>query len=169
MLQKRVVFLKKTIIIFAAFVLLVSALAFALTLHTNNLQFSKDPAFYKSLGNQLVREGQPLSAAAAYEKSLMMQEDSNLRNNLAVIYYQAGQYDDAIRNLLVLVESEPNNPSYHYDLAVNLVDRFRNTDDKKLDDLYTALSEYERANELSSGFSNAESNIAALKRVLKIE
>ena len=98
-----------------------------------------------------------------------MAEDLNVRNNLAVLYYNQGKYTDAIRNLRVLVSSEPENPSFHYDLAVNLVDRFRNTDEKSIDDLFEALREYELVNGLSPGYENSVNNIAALKEVLKVE
>jgi tetratricopeptide (TPR) repeat protein len=161
--------LKKSIFVLGLFVvLLLSAVALGVGLFTNNPDFDKDPAFYKSLGNELVRQGKP-GAEVAYERSLALKEDLNLRNNLAVIYYRNGKYDDAIKNLEVLIADDPQDPSHHYDLAVNLVDKFRNTENRSLDDLYTALSEYQNAEQLSPGFANAENNIAALKNVLKIK
>jgi tetratricopeptide (TPR) repeat protein len=135
-------------------------------LKTNNPSFEKDPAFYKSLGNEMASEGKPAAAIAAYEKSLTLADDDNVRSNLAVLYYQEGSYNDAIRQLRALLAIDSNNPGYHYDLAVNLVDKFRNTDEKSVADLEEALREYESAEAISPGFSNAGNNIAALRRVL---
>ena len=117
----------------------------------------------------MARQGDTGAAISAWENGLLVAEDENLRSNLAILYYQEGSYSDAVRHLRVLVGQHPENPGYHYDLAVNLVDRFRNTDDKALEDLFEALGEYEMANGLSPGFSNSVNNIAVLKKVLKID
>lgn len=149
--------------------LLVSiVLATGFIVKTSNPDFRNDPLFYKALGNELTKKGDFDKAAIAYEQSLALAEDLEVRNNLAVIYYREARYSEAIDQLRALVAEEPGNPSYHYDLAVNLVDKFRNTDDKNLDDLYEALAEYEKASGLSPGFSNSEQNIDVLRRVLRI-
>ena len=66
-----------------------------------------------------------------------------------------------------LIQSEPDNPSYHYDLAVNLVDNFRNSQEQSLAGLEEALSEYEKADSLSPGYSHAKENIDVLKKLIK--
>jgi tetratricopeptide (TPR) repeat protein len=90
----------------------------------------------------------------------------DVRNNLAVIYYKQGKYTEAISQLRVLIQSEPDNPSYHYDLAVNLVDKFRNSQEQILADLEEALAEYEKADSLEPGYASARENIEVLKKVM---
>jgi tetratricopeptide (TPR) repeat protein len=150
----------------ALIVVVLTGIAIGTILITNNPDFDKDPAFYKSLGNELVKRGKYAEAVKAYEQSLNMQEDDNLRSNLAIIYYQNAQYTQAIGHLNSLVVMYPSVPSYHYDLAINLVDRFRYTNEKNIDDLYLAMSEYETAEKLEPGFENAAENIEVLKKVL---
>ncbi|MFH0870428.1 MAG: hypothetical protein V1866_05225 [archaeon] len=164
--------MRKTSIIFISVitVLLLSGvvLATGFIVKTSNPEFRDDPLFYKALGNELAKRGEIDKAAVAYEQSLALAEDLEVRNNLAVIYYREARYPEAIGHLRLLIAAEPSNPGYHYDLAVNLVDKFRNTDDKKLDDLYEALAEYEKASALAPGFSNSGQNIEVLRRVLRI-
>lgn len=133
---------------------------------TQNKDFKKDPELYKALGNSFVEKGDYVNAAIAYESCLLLGEDKDVRNNLAVIYYKQGKYTEAISQLRVLIQSEPDNPSYHYDLAVNLVDKFRNSQEQSLADLQEALAEYERADSLQLGYANAKENIEVLKRVM---
>lgn len=154
--------------IIAVLMLAGMALATGFLVKTSNPDFTNDPLFYKALGNELAKKGETDKAAIAYEQSLALAEDLEVRNNLAVIYYGEARYPEAITQLRALAAAEPGNPSYHYDLAVNLVDKFRNTDDKSLDDLYEALAEYEKASQLSPGFSNSGQNIEVLRRVLRI-
>ena len=69
---------------------------------TNNEDYRQDPEFYKSLGNYLAGEGEYAKAIPAYETSLTLAEDAEVRNNLAVIYHQQGNYNEAIFHLRVL-------------------------------------------------------------------
>jgi tetratricopeptide (TPR) repeat protein len=162
---------EKTIVFLVALVIVLSLsmAAFGLIFKTQNRNFQNDPLFYKALGGEYVKLGENGKAISAYEECLTFGEDLEAHSNLAVLYYREGKYSEAISNLIILTESEPANPSYHYDLAVNLVDRFRNTDEKSLDDLYEALAEYERAEQLLPGYSYAAENIAVLEGILKIE
>ncbi|MBN2142316.1 hypothetical protein JW711_03210 [Candidatus Woesearchaeota archaeon] len=160
---------KTTVIVFSviSIILLTGiSLAATLVLQTKNSDFRNDPDFYRSLADELAKQGSIPEAISAYEMCLELKEDYEVRNNLAVLYYRIMDYDNAMRNLRILVEFDPSNPSYHYDLAVNLVDKFRNTEDKHLEDLYEALSEYEVSEELSPGFQNAKSNAAIISKVL---
>ena len=164
--------LKKSIVILAISLIALIALA-GIAIGTNILvmsdnDFKQDPSFYKSLGNHLIEQNDYERAIQAYEISLTLAEDPNIRSNLAVLYHEQGNYAKAIEHLRVLTELEPNNPSYHYDLAVNLVDKFRNTDKKVLHDLIDALAEYETADQLSPGYGHSKENIEVLKRILQI-
>ncbi len=149
------------IIVFAAVVIGTRVLA-----KTQNKDFKKDPEFYKALGNHFAEKQDYANAIIAYESALLLGEDNNVRNNLAVIYYKQGKYSEAIGQLRTLIQTEPDNPGYHYDLAVNLVDRFRNSKEQSLADLQEALSEYEKADSLSPGYSHAKENIEVLRRII---
>jgi tetratricopeptide (TPR) repeat protein len=150
----------------AGLIILLSAAVFGRILIAGNPDLNSDAKFHAFAGDELLRQGKVFEAIGAYEKSLSLEEDLVVRSNLAVLYHQAGLYSNSISHLRALVVFEPKNPSFHYDLAVNLVERFRNTDDKMLEDLLEALGEYETANILRSGFSSAENNIKVLKKVL---
>lgn len=133
---------------------------------TQNKDFKKDPDFYKSLGNYFAGKEDYANAVVAYESALLLGNDNDVRNNLAVIYYKQGKYSEAISQLRILIQSEPDKPGYHYDLAINLVDRFRNSKEQSLADLEEALSEYEITDRLSPGYSHTRENIEVLKRVI---
>jgi tetratricopeptide (TPR) repeat protein len=163
-----VVYLRKKIIIISlVLALLIVSSAVALFVRTSNADFKNDPDFYKALGNEMAKRGETDKAIPVYETGLSYGEDEDMRNNLAVLYYRSGEYNKAIAHLRALIALSPENPSYHYDLAINLVDRFRNTDEKSMADLDEALLQYEKANELSQGYLHSVENIAVLKKVLK--
>ncbi|MBN2458750.1 tetratricopeptide repeat protein [Candidatus Woesearchaeota archaeon] len=163
---------KKTIILFVslAVIILLAGLAFGtgIIMKTGSKDFKNDVEFYRSLGNHFAEQGNYDEAIGAYESGLLLGEDENLLNNLAVLYNGQGKYDEAVAKLRRLILIDENNPSYHYDLAVNLVDKFRNSNEQSLDDLLEALKEYELVEQLSPGYSHAAENIAVLKEVLQI-
>lgn len=162
---------KKIIILIASLVTLIilAGLVFGtgIIVKTDNQDFKQDPEFYKALGNHFTEQGEYENAAVAYETCLLLGEDLDVRNNLAVIYYKQARYTQAIYQLRKLIILEPDNPGYHYDLAINLVDRFRNTEEQNINDLEEALAEYERVEELEPGFAHAKENIGVLRRILK--
>jgi len=163
---------KKTIVLMASLVIIIILAAIALGTRvlakTQNKDFKKDPELYKALGNHFAEKQDYANAIIAYESALLLGEDNNVRNNLAVIYYKQGKYSEAIGQLRTLIQTEPDNPGYHYDLAVNLVDRFRNSQEQNLADLHEALSEYEKADRLSPGYSHTKENIEVLRRIIGI-
>lgn len=164
---------KKTVILLAsigAFLLLASLVfGFRVLIKTENKDFKEDMDFYKALGNYLVKQGRYDDAVVAYETALSLGEDREVLNNLAVIYYNQGRYDEAIAKLRRLITLDENNPSYHYDLAVNLVEKFRTGDEYNINNLIEALEEYILAEQLSPGYAYAEENIAVLKRIIGIQ
>ncbi len=106
-------------------------------------------------------------AAAEHLYLLAIKEDPSYRlarYNLATLYFQESRYDDAIGQLETLVQQDPSNAAYHYDLAVNLVENIRQNG-KGLDQFDRALSEYKEADALSPGFSHVTENIAVLERI----
>ncbi len=161
---------KRIIIILLAFVIDILIIGFVIgeniILKTNNPDFKKDPEFYKALGNYYVQQKEIEKARLTYESCLLLGEDDEVKNNLALIYHEQGKYSEAINQLRALIITAPDNPSYHYDLAVNLVDKFRNTEDKNINDLLEALVEYEKADQLEPGYMYAKENIEVIQRVL---
>ena len=161
---------KKTIILIISAVMIaaLAGLVFGtdIIVKSSNKEFGKDPEFYKALGNHFAEKGQFAEAIVAYESCLLLGDDRVVRNNLAVLYYQQGKYLEAIAQLRSLLIQEPNNVGLHYDLAVNLVDRFRNSKEQSLADLEEAFAEYEKANELQPGYSHTQENIEVLKTVM---
>ena len=164
---------KKTIILIASLIILIILAGIVIgtniIVKTNNKDFRKDPGFYKALGNYFAEQGEYEKAITAYESCLLLGEDKDARNNLAVLYHKQGRYSEAINQLRRLIIIQPDNPSYHYDLAVNLVDRFRRTEEKNIADLEEALAEYERAEALEPGYAYAAQNIEVLRKVMKQE
>ena len=69
-------------------------------------------------------------------------------------------------NTRAVLINNPNNPTYHYDLAVCLVDRYRYTDGNLID-LEEAIIEYEKAEQLEPGYEFASENVAVLKDIYK--
>ncbi|MBW2990536.1 tetratricopeptide repeat protein [Candidatus Woesearchaeota archaeon] len=163
-LKKRLVIILSilTIIILAGVVLGTNIIV-----KTDNKDFDKDPNFYKALGNYFAEQGEYDKAIQSYETCLLLGEDIEARNNLAVLYHKQSRYTEAINQLKQLITIEPDNPSYHYDLAVNLVDKFRNTQEQDINDLTEALAEYQKTEALELGYEYAKENAEVLKEVLE--
>ncbi|MBU0666376.1 MAG: tetratricopeptide repeat protein [Nanoarchaeota archaeon] len=116
--------------------------------------------YYWMIGNE---EEAKNYFSQASEKNL---EYENARSNLAYLYNKDGNYADAKSELRFLVEKNSNNPSYNYDLAINIAMDYRYN---KEGDLKEAIKYFEKANELSQGYEKAKENIDVLKNVLSIE
>jgi len=163
---------KKTLILITSIITLIVlagiVLGTSIIVKTNNPEFEQDASFYKALGDYFAEHQETSKAISMYEQSLSLGKDLDVTNNLAVLYHTTGNYKKAIEQVEELVEAKPENPSYHYDLAVNLVARFRNTEDKQMEDLYLALEEYELAERLEPGYENAKQNAEVIRQVLKI-
>jgi tetratricopeptide (TPR) repeat protein len=86
------------------------------------------------------------------------------RKNLAVLQSNQGKYRDAIANYRELIDSNPDNVEYLYDLAVNLGNQFYH-ESRDVSDLDEALRLYKKVNELSPGFMHTQENIKVLNEV----
>jgi tetratricopeptide (TPR) repeat protein len=114
--------------------------------------------YYHQQGEDVKAEEYLLRAVKAdqyYERARM---------NLAVLYHDEKRYDEAVQQLIVLKKIDPNNPSYHYDLGINLAGLFREQGVGNLDD---AIAEFVEADRLSPGYAKSVENIEALKNVKK--
>lgn len=87
------------------------------------------------------------------------------RYNLATLLFENGRHGDAIEELELLVVSSPGNARYHYDLAVNCIERFR-WDGNDVDDFRCGLDHYEEASRLAPGIANVDENLAVLRSFL---
>ena len=131
--------------------------------------FGDEGQAYKVIGNHFAEKGDYGEAIIAYENCLIYQEDQEARNNLAVLYHKKAEYSNAIEHLRILIKQYPDNPLYHYDLAINLVDRFRNSEEQRVQDLVDALAEYKKVVELEPGYAHTKQNIEVLNKILKLE
>lgn len=72
------------------------------------------------------KDKNPLLAEDYFKKAIELDPDyENARNNLALLYNINGNYEGAIEQLKKLVELNPQNIHYNYDLAINLAHSFR--------------------------------------------
>jgi len=118
-----------------------------------------DAAFYA------YQAGNLRAAEAMYLRAIEENPRYELaRYNLATLYFQEERYDDAIGQLETLTELNPGKASYHYDLAVNLVENIRQHE-KGVEHFDRAIAEYETAERLSPGYAHATENIAVLERI----
>ena len=118
-----------------------------------------------NIGFLYAQQGNNEEAKEYFEKVLNLDLAHEVaRKNLALIYYQEGEYEKAIEQYIFLVGINPNEPAYHYDLGINVADNCRINNICKLE---VAIMAFEQAEKLSPGFQNAKQNIEALKTVMK--
>ncbi|MBD3203207.1 tetratricopeptide repeat protein [Candidatus Woesearchaeota archaeon] len=103
-----------------------------------------------------------------FKKALEIKPDyATARKNLALLYNKAKDYSKSVKHFQILADNFPDNPSYNYDLAVNLGDKFY-YETRSLEDLEKAIKYFKRAEELSPGFLKAEENIKVLKEIKEL-
>ncbi len=118
-----------------------------------------DAAFYA------YHAGNSRASEAMYLRAIEENPQYELaRYNLATLYFEERRFDDAIVQLDALLSLNSEKASYHYDLAVNLVENIRQNE-RGIEHFDRAIAEYEIAERLSPGFAHATENIAALKRI----
>ena len=66
--------------------------------------FGDEGQAYKVIGNRFAEADNYKEAIIAYEKSLIYEEDQEVRNNLAILYHKQGEYSKAIEHLNILTE-----------------------------------------------------------------
>ncbi|MFH1916522.1 MAG: tetratricopeptide repeat protein [Nanoarchaeota archaeon] len=132
--------------------------------YLKGLEYEPDNEFVlNNVGFYYIEKGNYAQAEAYLQRAVAKdQYYETARNNLAVLYNKEKRYDEAIQQLLVLTKIDPNNPSYQYDLGINLADLFREENIGNLDD---AIIRFQTAIELSPGYAHAEENIKALNEV----
>jgi len=118
-----------------------------------------DVAFYA------YQDGKLKAAEAFYLRAIEENPSYELaRYNLATLYFQEERFDDAIDQLEELISLNPAKASYHYDLAVNIVENIRQHE-TGIEHFDRAITEYQTAEKLSPGYAHATENIAVLERI----
>lgn len=98
-----------------------------------------------------------------YQMALAENPNYNIAmSNLAIMYHETEQYDEAISQLRKLVNAEPNNPSYNYDLAINIATNIRYN---YVGDIDESIAYFEAAENLESDYVRATENIEILHAV----
>jgi tetratricopeptide (TPR) repeat protein len=119
---------------------------------------------YMTQANFYYSRGVYEEAAEYYEKALMIKPDiENALNNAAVIYNKIGEYQKAAEKLSQLVSMDPENPSYHYDYAINLVLDIKEKGSGTIEQIQSAIAEFQKSEEIQAGYQKAQENIAFLE------
>jgi tetratricopeptide (TPR) repeat protein len=85
---------------------------------------------YYNKGIDAIEDGDTALAVEYFEKSVQERDsDPDAHFNLAVAYYQAGRYDDALRELRIAEEYHPSDPQLHFNIA----------------EVYSAMGQYQAA------------------------
>jgi tetratricopeptide (TPR) repeat protein len=123
---------------------------------------------YLNQANFYYARGAYEEAAASYEKVLMIKpEFENALNNLALIYNKIGEYRKAADKLSELVKIDPENPTYHYDYATNIILDIKEKNAGTIEEIQTAIDEFKKADAIQSGFQKVKENIAFLEDMSK--
>lgn len=128
--------------------------------------------FYLALGNHLYTNGNMEWAEKAYLKAVELDPNSKAamqaRQNLAYGYFHSGQHAKAIEQLETLAIASPENPSYHYDIAINSVSLYFSEATGDTARLQRAYDEFSAAEALNPGYSNAAENMDVLQAVMAV-
>jgi tetratricopeptide (TPR) repeat protein len=150
--------LKKNII-YLITLLLVPALVFGLLLATNKPLDPNAPETYFITGNAFYKTGDYYNAIEQYNQALVLNPTyEEALSNLAFSYNKLDDFEQAAAVLEKLVELRPENPSYHYDLAINLVLAVKQDSKGTIEDVEKAQDHFNKADELSPGFQRAREN-----------
>ncbi len=111
--------------------------------------------------------GEYEAAETSYLEALTENPDyETARYNLAILYFRQGLYEQAIPQFERLLEQNGNNPSYHFDYAVTIVEQMRETGYWDREVLERAIYHYETAERLQPGFPHAAENAVFLQKPL---
>ena len=111
------------------------------------------------------KDKNPLLAEDYFLESLYLEpEYDTARNNLALLYHGIEQYGKAVDHLKILVERNPDNIQYNYDLAVNLGLKYR-FGGNDYNDLNEALNYFAIVYNMDPNFEHALDNIKVLNEI----
>jgi tetratricopeptide (TPR) repeat protein len=114
----------------------------------------KDGSIRSKLGTVKRKKGDNAGAIADLEMAVSLKADEpEWQHNLGVAYRFANREDDAIKAFTKAIALDPNNATFHFDLAV-AYRRHKDKDKKSDPQIDQAIAEYEKATSLEPG--NAE-------------
>lgn len=139
----------------------------ALPVYEMALKLSPDnEKVLNNIGVYYYQQGMDESAIEYFKRAVQSDEDYEVaRSNLAVMHHYNKDYDKAVKQLRILIEMDPDNPSYNYDMGINIASNFRYNEEGDLDE---AIKYFEKADELSPGYSNSEHNIKVLREIQEL-
>jgi tetratricopeptide (TPR) repeat protein len=152
--------------VYLAMIFLVPAIVFAAAfiIYKVPVGSSSTSEDYLSQADFYYARGVYDEAAAYYEKALMIKPDiESALNNAAVIYNKVGEYSKAAEKLAQLVNINPDNPSYHYDYAVNLVLDIKQKGSGTIEQIEKAIEEFQKSDSLQNGYQKVKENLAFLE------
>lgn len=126
----------------------------------------KDANLHYITGNALYNIDEYTESIKHFKQAVNINPDfEEAHNNLAYLYNKAGEYKRAAEHLVKLTELNPNNPSYHYDYAINLVMNIKDTKQGKIEEIEEAIKEFEIVESIEPGFLKAKENLEFLKNM----
>jgi tetratricopeptide (TPR) repeat protein len=152
-------------LIYLAMIFLVPAIVFGAAFIVYKVPLSTLSADdYYNQGNALYAKGFYEEASAAYEKALAIKPAfENALKNAAYVYNKIGEYQRAAQKLGELVNMKPENPSYHYDYAVNTVLNIKKSNAGTIEEIEKAIAEFKKSDALQAGYQKVKENLAFLE------
>jgi tetratricopeptide (TPR) repeat protein len=121
---------------------------------------------YYNQGNTLYAKGLYDEAAIAYEKALAIKPQfENAIKNAAYVYNKLEEYKKASDKLITLTQMKPENPTYHYDYAVNTVLSIKKNNAGTIEELEKAIEEFKKSDAIQAGYDKVKENIAFLENM----
>jgi len=139
--------------------------AAALAVYEKGLELSPDNTGILNNLGYYYKDKNPLLAEDYFLKALSLDpEYDTARNNLALLYHSVENYGEAVKHLRILVEKNPDNIQYNYDLAVNLGLKYR-FGGNDYNDLNEALNYFAIVYEMEPNYEHALDNIRVLNEI----
>jgi tetratricopeptide (TPR) repeat protein len=111
---------------------------------------------YNRLGIIYARQGLKKEAIECFEISSSINTTATSLYNLALVYYQEGEYEKAARTFEHAIEKDPENPSRHIALAKTL---------ERMGEPKAAIKELEKAHKLKPGSEGSTMLANAYKQI----
>jgi tetratricopeptide (TPR) repeat protein len=149
--------------------LIVPALVLGAVLIISNQPIQEDdPQIYFAAGNAYAKAGDYPSAVSNYEMAVKLDPYyEQALSNLAFSYNQLGMYTVAAGVLRQAMAIHPENPSYHYDYAVNLVLSIKQDGEGSIEEVNEALEHFKIAEQILPGYAHVSENVAFLEDLRK--
>lgn len=154
-------------LIYLAMIFLVPAIVFAAAFIVYKVPLGSLSADdYYNQGNTLYAKGFYEEAGDAYEKALAIKPGfEGAMKNAAYVYNKAGEYQRAADKFSKLINIQPDNPSYHYDYAVNMVLNIKKNNAGTIEEVEQAIAEFKRSNTIQEGYEKVKENLAFLEEM----